>query len=295
MAATRPEADNRYSGRLIPSGRGFSALNAFQKALTLLADFRVAVPYLIYFLVQIAVMLVYIHNKSETATSLWAILLGGIPRDVISHYPEHLILMLPVLNRFDMILDIVLRIVFHGATVCLVAAAISGSGVSVAKSFAASGRRYFHLLLISIVSSAAVYISIYVTTSISSGQPGPAGLLIKGSGIGAALVIQLFFLYTTPFIVIGGRSAVRAVKEGFMLSGRSFGRSLAIVTVPFILTIPATFLSMKADIIALQLSPDLMIHIHVASKVMELISTYLLTAAAAVVFLTGTQPAKRSV
>ncbi len=105
---------------------------------------------------------------------------------------------------------------------------------------------------------------------LSAGMDGPARYAALGGGIALGLMIQSLFVYAIPFIMIDGFSAAAALASGISLSLRTFTKTLLIVAVPFLLTVPIILLDMKAEMIALQLSPDFMIHNHIASRVMEL-------------------------
>lgn len=269
-----------------------AAVEALQTSLALLAQVRVGSPYLMYFAFQIILMSAYLAANTGAAASLWALLIGG-DGDAFGRYPEHLLLMQPVLNRLEMLLDIFVRVVFHAATIVLVQAALQDQALSLRGAFVAATRRYPALLLISIVSSAAVFAAVSAGRIVSLAVPGAARHIASLGGIAAALVIQALFVYAAPYVVIGGRSFVRSVTGGMALSRRLPALTMLIVAVPFILVIPTTFLGLKAELIALQLAPEFMIHLHVASKVMELISLYLITAGATVIFLkrSGRPPA----
>jgi len=262
-----------------------SAFQAFHASLTLLIAPGVAAPYLIYFLFQMLLLAVYLVGNSGPLARLWALPFSGVSPETLGHYPAHLLLLQPILGRIEMVLEILLKSIFHGATVYLVAKAMRRGKLSLLRAFSAAGRRYPHLLGISIISSVAVYAAIFLGSRLSSGIEGPARYAALGGGIAAGLIIQSLFVYAIPYIMIDGFSAVTALASGISLSLRTFTKTLLIVAVPFLLTVPIILLEMKAEMIALQLSPDFMIHNHIASRVMELISTYLITASSTVIFL----------
>ncbi len=262
-----------------------SAFQAFHASLTLLIDPRVASPYLIYFIFQILLLAAYLAGNSGRPAHLWALPVGGVTPEMLGHYPAHLLLLQPILGRIEIILEIFLKSLFHGATVYVVARAMRRGKPSLPRAFSAAGRRYPHLLGVSAISSAGVYAAVYLGAWLSSGIEGPAMYAVLGGGIAAGLIVQSLFVYTIPYVMIDGSSAPAAVASGVSLSLRTFMKTLLVVALPFMLTVPTILLDLKAEMIALRLSPDFMIHNHVASKVMELVSTYLITASATVIFL----------
>jgi hypothetical protein len=262
-----------------------SAFQAFHASLTLLIDPRVAVPYLVYFVVQMLILAAYLAGNTGRLAHLWALPVGGVTPDALGHYPAHLLLLQPILGRIEMILEIFVKSILHGATVFLVADAMRRRTPSLSRAFSSAGRRYPGLLLVSLISSAAVYAAVLSGVWLSSSVKGTGMYLLLGGGIAAGLVIQALFVYSIPRLVLDGSGAIPAITTGMALSLRTYTKTLIVVAVPFMLTVPTILLDMKAEMIALQLSPVFMIHNHIASRVMELISTYLITASATVIFL----------
>lgn len=262
-----------------------SAFEAFSESLMIAADARVPAPYISYLVFQLLLIAGYMASTSPPWTSIWAWPVPGIDGEALSHYPAHLILMQPVLGRVELILDIFLRILFHGATVYLVAAGFHNRKPSIGSAFRAAGRTYRRLLAVSLLSSATIYALIAAGRVLSGGATGPWRTALLLAGMGAGLIVQALLIYVTPAIVLSGKSLAEGLASGISLSLKTLTRSLVVVLVPFILTVPTTFLSLKTDIIALRLSPDFTIHIQVASRVMELVSTYLVTAAATVLYV----------
>jgi hypothetical protein len=262
-----------------------NAFQAFQLSLTLLIDPKVAVPYLLYFLLQMGILALYLFGNSGLLAGFWAMAVKGVSPDYLGHYPAHLLLLQPVLGRVESILDVFLKSLFHGATVYLVARAMRRGATSVTGAFSRAGRNYPQLLAVAAVSSIAVYLAVYMGTRLSIGKEGAAYYALLGGGITLGLLIQALFIYCVPYVMIDGMGAASALASGVALSLRTMTKTVVIVAVPFLLTVPTILLEMKADMIAIELSPDFMIHSHIASKVMELVSTYLITAAATVTFL----------
>jgi len=262
-----------------------SAFQAFHASLTLLTDPRIAAPYLIYFVIQMLLLAAYLAGNTGPLAHFWVLPTGGVTPETLGHYPAHLLLLQPILGRIEIILEIFLKSIIHGATIYLVAEAIRRRKPSLSRAFSTAGRRYPRLLIVSIISSAAIYAAILSGVWLSSDMEGPAMYAVLGGGIAMGLVVQALFVYTIPCIMIDDSPAAYSIASGISLSLRTFTKTLIIVAVPFMLTIPTILLDIKAEMIALQLSPVFMIHNHVASRVMELLSTYLITASATAIFL----------
>lgn len=284
---TRDGGDARE--RRSPGRSLAAAASALQESLGMLIRPLVGVPYLVWFALQMALMGAYLSWNTGAAASIWARAVPGLAPETLRHYPEHLILMQPVLNRFEILLDIIVRCVFHGATIALIREVYRDRRPSLAGSFTEALRRYRDLLLVSFVSAAAVYAATAGGRFLSAGVGGTLRYAAAAAWIAAGLVVQAFFVYAIPFVVIGGRTFPGALSGGIVLTARLLTKTLCIVAIAFILTLPTLLLSLKAELIALRIAPEFMIHLHIATKVMELVSMYLITAGATVIFLKRTE------
>jgi hypothetical protein len=188
-----------------------------------------------------------------------------------------------------MLLDVIVRCVFHGATIIMIREVFRGRRPGVGDSFGRSIKRYRDLFLVSLISAAAVYAVVSAGRQLTAGITGPARFAAASAWVAAGLVTQAFFVYALPYVVLEGRSFAGALWGGIKLTARLATKTILIVLIPFVLTLPTMLLSLKAEMIALRLSPGFMIHLHVADKVMELVSMYLITAGATVIFMKRTE------
>lgn len=271
------------------SRSAIAAASALQESLGMLIRPLVGMPYLMWLAFQLLLMAAYLSWNTGSVSSIWAWFAPGLPGEALGHYPERLIFMQPVLNRVEMLLDVLVRCVFHGATILMVGNVFRGRKPAMRASFSKALRRYRDLFLVSLISAAAVYAVVNAGRSLTTGIAGPARYAALSAWIAAGLATQAFFVYSLPYVMIGGRSFTRAISGGVVLTGRLAMKTMLIVVIPFILTMPTMLLSLKAELIAMRLAPEFMIHLHVADKVMELISMYLITVGATVIFLKRTQ------
>jgi hypothetical protein len=262
-----------------------NAFNAFQVSLALLVDPRIGAPYLFYFILQMGLLALYLFVNTGPLASFWAMAVKGVAPEYLGHYPAHLLLLQPILGRIEIFLDVIVKCLFNGATVYLVTRAMKRGRISLPRAFSKAGREYLNLLGVAAVSAVAVYLAVFAGVKISIGMEGLARYGLLGGGIALGLLVQSLFVYCVPFIMIDRLPAHAAIASGVSLSLRTLTKTFLIVALPFLLTVPTILLDMKADMIAIQLSPDFMIHNHIASKVMELVSTYLITASATATFL----------
>jgi len=254
----------------------------FGPALSFLQRGRVAVPLLLYFLLQLCLIALYVLSGAKAA-GFWSLLKPSLDADLIAHYPEHLFLMGSILGRLDIPLEVLVLALAQGATVLLVAAASKRSPLGWRESLATAARRYVHLVFVAAVAAVALFVFFRYPQALLVGIAGAA------LGIAASLLIGVvflsFLLYAIPFILLEGRSAPDAIRRSFGFAGRHFIESILLVIVPFLLTVPTLLLSMNPEAIAFQISPEFLIHVQIAGEAIQFVATYVLMGGLTVFFL----------
>jgi len=261
------------------------ALGIFKPAMESLRHGATVVPLLLYFILKLALILLYASSYTKPLSTYWALLVPNTNAEALTHYPGHLLLMPRILGRLDLILEIVLLVVVQAATVLLFAAVARRERVRVGTSMRAAGRRYLHLALAAAIASAVLFIMFEYAVPALAGSAGMPRGLEATAGTLIGLVIQAFFLFTLPFILFDGYAAFKAIGASFRFAGRHFPESFTIVLIPFILTMPTLLLSLNPGAIAFQLSPEFLIQAQIAGEFMEFIATYLLLGALTLYFL----------
>jgi len=262
-----------------------SIINVFVSALSALQNPLVALPSLIYFLLHLAVMIIYLNIHSGILHSFWSFFIGGISPDVFRHYPHHIILMQAVLGRFDIFLDIFIHIIMQGATVVMVGSVLSGRTPSAAGSFARTFRHYPQLLAVSIIGSGAIFLIINISEMVTSSLIPGARLISAGGSVLLALIIQGVLVYTTPLILLEGKDVFPSIRKSLSMAGKMIILTSLLILIPFILTLPSVLLDIKAEMISFRLSPDFIIYNHTVGELLQTIATYLITAGSAVVVI----------
>jgi hypothetical protein len=253
-----------------------SVLKAFRVAVGLLRRGRPAAPLAVYFLLKTAVVLLYARDSSGAAAHLWRALRPGPGAEALSHYPDRLIAMPAVLGRLDIPLEILVLSFAQGATVLLVALAARGERLSLRAGAARARSRYVHLAVSAAIVSAALFAVFRLSAALLHRIAAIPRAWELGIGISAGLVVQAIFIYAVPFVMLEGRSSIDAVKRSVMFAGRHFVESLALVAVPFAVTVPTLLLALNPRAIAFQLSPEFLVQSQIAGAFMEFAAGYLL-------------------
>ena len=278
--------ENGDPGRRFDFTRGFKeTLNTYHTSVSILKNIRIAVPSFLFLVLHLGILISYLSSLAPPSSSFWALFLNGLSGSDLGHFPEHIILMQPILDRFDIFIEIFINIVFQGATSVFIYSTIFNKSISLAGGFRAAFGKYLQLFLISLFASALIFLVFFLAGNIKDSLGGMAGNAVYAASIMVALAIQGLFLYTTPAIMLYDSHLLRSLRESFRIAWNSAATTLFLVLIPFILTIPTTFISVKAGLIATRLSPDFIIHNYIISSVIEMISIYLLIAGGTVIFL----------
>jgi hypothetical protein len=259
---------------------------SFTTSLALLENARLALPLLIYFMIKLCIALLYLLSAKEPLSSFWAFFLPGLGGEVVSHYPEHLLLMQVILRRLDIVLEIFVHVLFQAATIALVAAALAGKRKAVGEGFRLSASRYPHLIGTAFLSSISIQVCVLAPDILLRRLLGPgSGEIATAGAIILGLLAQAFFLYSIPAIIVTRDGLFRAVRKSFSLTGRTMIYTYLLVGIPFILTVPTLLLSFKTRLIAFRLSPEVLIYVLLASELMQLIATYLIVSASTFTYI----------
>lgn len=283
---TFPSISNRTAGRY-GGGERMNAFGIFAEALSLLQHGRLAVPLIIYFALRIAVIALYLASVNEPLSSFWALFVGGLSGAELGHYPLHLILMPAILGRFDIPLDILVSVLFQGATIALVAAAYRRGTVSLAAGFAASSKRYGRMIVVMLVTSIALFVCLNGPRLFGAGLTGAARLAVTGLALLLGLLAQALFLYAIPLVILERRSALRAIVASARFARGNALLTFLIVAAPFVLTVPTMLLGFRADMIAFRISPDFLLINQIAGEIMHLIAMYLIIGGATITLIRG--------
>ena len=271
---------------------GFSAI---YQALQLVRSIKIVFPLLLYFLFKLFVIILYAKGGPGILDRFWALFLSGHGAGSVGHYPQRFLLFPSLMGRLDIALDILLHVIAQGATILLIASAIGEKSLGLAGSFGHTMRRYWHLVGVMLVATLLILAAAYLPALPSSfGWTSRNRYLITGGGIVLGLVVQAFFLYAVPFVLLNGESFLKAIGKSFRLARRRYLLALTLAAVPFIVTLPTFMLGFKAQAISLRLFPELLMHIQIMGEIMKTISAYILVGGVTVIYTEETAPDSKS-
>lgn len=261
------------------------AWEIFFSVLTLLRRFEVWVPMLLYLALKLVALALYVGTTGGVLASIWRLFMERSYHEALAHYPTHLLLTPVVLSRLDYLLEIFIHSYLQGVTIMLFAAAIQNSPVSYPAAFKRAFRCYLPLVVVTVVISILLYLCLTIPAML---LPRGAPSLFRLAGWGAAttgsIIIQAFFLYAGPAILIDRRPVLGAVRESFRTTKRYSSNTLSLVVGSFVITLPAVLLGFKSQLLAMRLSPEVLPQIQVISELCGFFSTLVLVGGLTVLF-----------
>ena len=287
-----------YRASIDPRGSGAvagikAAFRALYRAIQILQNGKVILPLLVYFAFKILLIVSFIESGTGGLHDFWSLLLPGRQAAGLEHYPHHVMLLPLAMQRLDVVLDTFLHIIAQGMTVLMVAAAYSGEKIGIASSFRATMRRYGHLIIVMIIALAAIFIFANIPYLIPiSPESLPHRHIPTAASVLLGLLVQAFFIYAVPIILIGRRAAFGALRDNFRFAAHNYPASFSLALVTFAVSLPTVLLGFKSRVIALRLFPELLIHIQVTAELLQFVSTYLLVGGVTVFFLEKTAAPK---
>lgn len=257
----------------------------FLIAITSLRRYQLWIPLLVYFVLKVVLVLAYAAGASGPLGSMWAILLPGSMRDALSHYPGHLLVMPAVMSRIDIAFDILVHIIFQGATIFLFVWVVLGQPLSLGRAFRSTLSRYAPAVGVTLIAAVVLYVVFLVPGWIAPHTAGVPPLVSNGIAALIGLVVQAFFVFTLPLVLLSRTSVFAAVRGSFSIASEVFGKTFVLVLVPFLLTLPELLVEAKAELLVARLSPDVLVHIQVLREFSQFISTLLLVGGLTILFI----------
>ncbi len=287
MMARRPVRSGADSGGL---GAGIRAgLSAAYRALMLVRGIKILIPLLLYFVFQLFVIILYAKGGPGVLDVFWKLFLPGGDAAAVGRYPQRLLLLPVLMGRINILFDILLHVVAQGITVLLVASAMEGARLHLARSFGRTMGRYWRLVGVMLIATVVILAATYLPAlPMVLGWTARNLYVATGGGILIGILAQVFFLYAVPFVLLEGEPFGAAVGKSIRFARRRYLPSLTLAVVSFAVTLPTFLLGFKAQFISLRIFPELIMHIQILGEIMKLISTYILVGGVTVIFIKET-------
>ncbi len=263
-----------------------SAWEVFLAVIEQLRHFELWAPLIIYLAIKITFIALYVGTINGLLVSFWELFLDSQYHEAFLHYPAHLMLMPIVLSKLDMILDVLVHSFFQGVTILFFASAKLKEPLSYAAALKGTYRRYLHLVGVTVIASVVIFACLSVVGYV---VPKGTSTLIRFGGWGiatfAGLVLQALFLFAGPLVLLKNKSVFAAIRESFEIARINFTHTMILVIAPFLITLPALYLSFKGHALAMSLSPEILPPIQVFSEFLGFFSMLVLVGGATIMLI----------
>jgi len=283
-------------------GKKISVVAIWRAAVNLVvSEPRVLVPFAVLAAVEIVQLFILANSPHFPVNKIMAPLIQRIWGGVFLHYP-YIYELLPRLVYYAKMAAGVFVGGVTTAMACLIILQVeSDRRVSLRKAFRQSMGRYVSLFLLMLL--------LYVAVHYAMKQPqlllaalfhGKAKLLFLGPRpwfevilptflFLLAVILQGFFVFSIPFIVIKGKKFLAALWSGVVLFAKNALRTLVLVGVPMLLYIPVTIVRSNTNTLADKFGPESIVFVlFVGVLIATFIVDALVTVATTLFFIEAT-------
>ncbi len=236
-------------------------------------------PFFLYALIQLCVLLLcsnYSHPSLYPTLSPLIGLIGGLEARIFSHYPG-MYLMLPIVFQWG---KLIVSLVFEGLAVGLTVTLFLNvynmdGGRKISETFRFWPQLFAGWLIITLILFAVNWYIPPLLIDYVRGSPRRR-LLFDFSLKGLTIAIYSLFIYTLPALIIFKKSLMSALGYSFKMFVRHPFYSFFLALIPYLLSLPTSYLSGQAEIIILKFRPELIFYILLAGIIVDMIINYTL-------------------
>ncbi|MCX6825844.1 MAG: hypothetical protein NTV06_01055 [candidate division Zixibacteria bacterium] len=241
-------------------------------------------PFLVYALLQFLVLLVCAsYDKPLFNTLLYPLvaLMGAGKAEYFSHYPGLFVMLPAVFQGGKIILSLIFEGVAIGLTVILLLKAFSpakGKEYKVAYVFS----RWPELMLISAIVTTIWFAAGWGIPSLFSGFLAGSPRRIALFDILLKIIIIILysiFIYTIPAFIIYRKKIWEAFRFSLSYFRKQPFFSFFLVMFPYLLTIPISYMTSRANVVVAKFTPELVLYILLTGIVVDFIINFVLTGA----------------
>lgn len=245
---------------------------------------RLWLPFFLYASLQVVVLLVcrnYVNPAIYPTISPLVSLLGEAKAELFRHYPG-LFLLLPYVFQWGKIaVGIVFEGLAAGATAVLFVRAFTFSRATEWRLSYAFSKWPQLLLTWTLITAVLFAINWYLPRlfeDVISGSSRRMALFDLSLGL-LTVAVYCVFIYAVPAIVVYKENVFRALGTSLSLFARYPIFSFFLALIPYLLTLPTSFLANKSDIVVIKFSPEIVFYILLAGIIVDMVVNYLVTGA----------------
>lgn len=264
---------------------------------TFVALFKVRLwpPFLIYFLILVLVI-VAIQSMFSPLLAVWLIPLvkAAAGSDSVLHYPQHLLLLPNVFERFRFIaISWIVESALMSAAYLMFAAYYTRQKLGFVSALREAMKRYHLVAIALIVNTALVYVLFLTLPDLFADftHGAPRRMVALGLGFQAlSLLLSSLFVYVVPLLVIAKQPLGRSFIGSFRLFFRNFFTTYFLVLIPNILLILlSVVLQLYTQDIVSKFHPRVMVMLTYLNAVLSIAANFFIVSTVTRFFLEFTE------
>ncbi len=260
------------------------ALWSLQASISRLFRFSIWVPFLMVGALQLLLLEILLSFHRPVVMSVALPLVTWVGGQGATHYPFFYLALPSVFARVNIAVAVLASSWSVGAGTLLFARSY---GQETAAPYAEARRRYGALVVVAVL-EAALSIGIFLVAGGLPRDYHSAAAVRWGARLAPVAVfalVETFLIFTSPWIVLGGRGPFAAIGRSVRTAGRRFLPTFGVVLLMVLLNYPLDYLSQRSDLFYGKFNPELLAWVLVLEIAAAAILGFLLTGAVTRLFL----------
>lgn len=243
--------------------------------------FGIWVPLAIYALLQVAIVIL---AANFTNPALYGILkplvalLGDRNVEVMSHYPGIYLVMPSVVAWGKYILGVLFEGLVMGMAAVLFVRAYSDTPVGM--NYATAFKKWLPLLIVWCFISALILAANQFIPGLFSSYLAGSPRRIMLFGVAMKLVTVFIyspFIYAIPAVIVYGNGILRALRTSLSLFAEYPIFSFFLALIPYLLTVPFSYMYENAGTIVSKFTPELMLYLLIGGVIIDMVVNFILS------------------
>lgn len=233
------------------------------------------IPFLIFALLQGIMLIALLRFAYPPLSSVLAPIMRRFFGEVSLHYPHNFLVLPQMYNRANILLGGIVGVVVIGVATQMFAAIHQRRSPSFWGGVRESLPRYGWLFLVWLVETALILLIVGGLPSVLGGFI-PASRLVRSITYFVGLITSAAFAYTTAFVVLEKRHAVKAISGSLSIFGGNIIISFFLVAIPSLFHVPIDFLARRSELLIAKFIPETVAVVILTGIGISIVANYLL-------------------
>lgn len=246
---------------------------------------RVLIPFVLVGLFDLSILLLIYLAPRPPLSALLAPPIRAFWGERFLHYPFNLLLIPRLFDYGHTISTAFMGVLMTGAAIGMLKQAKEGHKPNILFNLVKSLRMYLRLLVIWLVMFGLVSAAFKGLPAIFHFKQGAASQIALSAAFFVSILIEAFFIYAMPAVIIEEKKAGAAIKRSISFSKSAFLPTLILVALPTLIYIPMIILRGKLPMLMSKVFPEAVLIFLAVGIVVSVIIDCLITSSAAILFL----------